>query len=71
MTARKAPTNEAVVTSEDAFGTPAAARGGMMTVAGAEDDDEELPLLTDDSEGRVTMPLGELRRLLRRLIKNS
>jgi hypothetical protein len=73
MTARK--TREArTVATEDAFGTPPAARGSMMAVAGAED---ELPageeLLTDDgeamgpTEGRVVrISLGELRRLLRR-----
>lgn len=48
MTSRKTRGPKTVTTTEDAFGTPAAARGGMMTVAGASDSDETTPLLTDD-----------------------
>lgn len=33
---------------EDAFGTPPAARGGMMNVAGASDEDNDEPLLIDN-----------------------
>lgn len=65
--------------TEDAFGTPPAARGSMMNVAGASDDDLEPgeELLTDEGddttmkgpvydEGRkLRVRLGELRRLLR------
>lgn len=35
---------------EDAFGTPPAARSGMMTVAGASDEDEDGQLITDDDQ---------------------
>ena len=48
MTARKTRRLKTAVTTEDAFGTPAAARGSMMNVAGATDDDVEGELLTDD-----------------------
>ena len=49
MTARKI--REAVTgTNEDAFGTPPAARGSMMNVAGATDDDVDAPLITDHDE---------------------
>ena len=48
MTARK---NE-YLTKEDAFSTPPAARGGMMKVAGASDDDVEAgDVLLSDSDG--------------------
>jgi hypothetical protein len=50
MTARKTRKPRTVVTTEDAFGTPPAARGSMMKVAGKTDADEDLPLLTDDGE---------------------
>jgi hypothetical protein len=56
---------------EDAFGTPAAARGSMLNIAGASEDDDDLPLLTDDSEGDDKMSLGELRRLVRTLIRTG
>lgn len=48
MTARKTRRLKTAVTTEDAFGTPAAARGNMMNVAGATDDDVEGDLITDD-----------------------
>ena len=50
MTAQKTRKPRTAVTTEDAFGTPPAARSSMMAVAGKTDDDEDLPLLTDDGE---------------------
>ena len=66
------------VTTEDSFGTPPAARGSMMNIAGASDDDLEPgeELLTDEGddttmkgpvydEGRtVRITVRELRELL-------
>ncbi len=55
MTARKTRRSQTGITTEDAFGTPPQARGNMMNVAGASDDDldpgEEL--LVDDGEANV------------------
>jgi hypothetical protein len=52
MTARITRKPRTVVTTEDAFGTPAAARSSMMNVAGKTDDELEPgeELLVDDSE---------------------
>jgi hypothetical protein len=74
MTARKTRRSRTGVTTEDAFGTPPAARGSMMNVAGKTDDELEPgeELLVDDgeenkqTEGRVIrVRLGALRRLVR------
>ncbi len=77
MTARITRAPVPGVTTEDAFGTPPAARGSMMNVAGKVDADEDRPLLVDDDaddgdeflEGArsVRMTLGDVRRLVRRL----
>ena len=81
MTARLTRRLKTAVTTEDAFGTPAAARGSMMVVAGEEDLDDD-DLLFDDEviidedettlpgpiypEGKVVrMKVGSLKRLLR------
>lgn len=56
MTARNIRRLKTPVTTEDAFGTPAAARGSMINVAGATDDDVEGDLLTDDES---TCPCSE------------
>ena len=71
MTARKPRANVWMAT-EDAFGTPPVARSGMMCVAGSIEDDESLPLLTDDSITEtvvVRIRLGELRQLIHRTIE--
>ncbi len=53
MTARKTRRSRTGAITEDAFGTPPAARGNMMNVAGASDDDMDPgeELLVDDGEG--------------------
>jgi len=65
MTTRK--TREArTVATEDAFGTPPVARGSMMNVAGASDEDQDLPLITDDE-----LAEGLLRTYIQEVIKKS
>lgn len=68
MVVRNIRASRKAVTTEDAFGTPPAARGSMMNVAGKTDDDVDLPLITDDDEiveGSTFVTIAELRRLIR------
>jgi hypothetical protein len=74
MTVRKLRVPKKVATEIDSFGTPPAARGSMMCVAGAEESQE--PLLTDEGddttmngpvydEGKIIrISVGTLRRLV-------
>lgn len=62
MTARKTRRLKLPATTEDAFGTPAAARSSMMNVAGATDDDHDEPLLVDNDPTTLPGPFYEVLR---------
>ena len=83
MTDRKTRKLQTRVTTEDAFGTPPAARDGMMKVAGRTDDeiepgeeilDEEDPTTMSGPiypEGKVRVSVGALREIVRTAIRRS
>lgn len=65
MTTRRIQETEEEVTNQDAFGTPPAARGSMLNIAGKDDADEELPLLDDGDDTTMKGPVYEGGRTLR------